>query len=229
MIAKRLILLFILFSQLFLVKGQSQSRPGGSDEDQSNQNASEEVVKDTIPAIYFFKNNPNIEFNHQDTSLGYAFMQHDPARQSGHEWAHLGNMGSAARPILFTPLRNTGLDVGIHSYDLYKKSFSEIRLFKLNTPITSLFFTQGQGQENSMMKGLFSRNFSKGIHINLDYRRINQEGIYIHQKNRNTAFTSTVWYQHPRQKWDLYLSYLYNKIESQDNGGVLNLASLGGC
>ncbi len=192
----------------------------------SNQDNSPAEEKDTFPIQFFFKDIPNQVFNHDDTLLGYQFMQYDPARRTGDEWVHLGNLGSAARPILFTPQRNTGLDLGLHSYDLYKKSFSRIRLYQLNTPITQLFFTQGRGQENSMIQGLLSRNFSKGLHANIDYQRINHLGIYRHQKNRNTALTATLWYQHPRQKWDLFLSYVYNKIEAEDNGGVLNVESL---
>lgn len=220
--------LYIFIAILCAVGSFAQAPPNRSNQGGQNREGADSQPEevDTFPIQFFFKDIPNQIFNHDDTSLGYQFMQYDPARRLEHEWVHLGNLGSAARPILFTPQRNTGLDLGLHSYDLYKKSFSKIRLYQLNTPITQLFFTQGRGQENSMMQGLLSRNFSKGLHANIDYQRINHLGIYRHQKNRNTALSSTLWYQHPRQKWDLFLSYIYNKIDAEDNGGVLTIESL---
>ena len=222
-------LFLIILCYIFLPKGNSQipnNIPGGQRGGSNSPQQSDTEIKDTVPIFYFYKNYPADVLPYKDTMIGYDFMHYDPSKGLGHEWIHLGNIGSGARPVFFTPTRKTGLDIGLHAYDLYKKSFDQIRLFDLNTPITKLFFSQGQGQENSMMQGYFSRNFSKGIHVNMDYSRMNHQGIYIHQKNRHTALTSTIWIHHPRGRWDMYISYLYNKIEGEDNGGVETLESL---
>ena len=182
---------------------------------------------DTVKLQYFFQNDPFVFFPITDTSLYADFNQYDPSRSSPLQYAHLGNLGSPARPLLWQPERTTGFDLGLHAYDLYQLDRSNLRSYIVGKPLSDLSFSQGSTQEQSLLHALFSRNFSKGIHLDVDFTRINQNGIYINQAVRGSFLQSTLWFKHPNGRYQGFLNYVLNNINTQENGGLEDLSLFG--
>ncbi len=195
----------------------------GGEFEEFEDNNDEEI--DTLPVRYFFINNPDILLPYVDTTLGWSFYNFDPA-QSDKEYVHLGNLGSAARPIFYEISNHPGVKLGIDVYDIYRKEPNGIRMFELGQPLTDLFFSQYDAQENTSFKALFNRKFSKGSGLGIDYQRINHEGLYLDQANLTTNLTSTGWFQNKKKSWHSYFSFIHNKFTLQDNGGIPSLEAL---
>src|SRR5574337_549181 len=53
-------------------------------------------------------------------------------------YVDLGNFGNAAKSLIFSPYMESGWDAGFHSYDVYRYSPNDTRLFTTTRPYTQL-------------------------------------------------------------------------------------------
>ena len=189
---------------------------GGS----SGSSGPQTVVLDTSAIYHFYADNLNIIFPYRD-SLIDEFQQYDPTRQQAWDWAHLGNLGSAHRPIVQAPQFRKGVDIGLHQYDLYQLRTRDVRFYKINQAYTQAYFSQGAGQGNAYFKVRFSRTFKKGLNFSIEHRRINDQGYFDNEGVDNKAFAVGFWFQTAGKRYESFLTAASNGIEVQDNGGEI--------
>ena len=192
-----------------------QNNPSTNQQDQT-------VEIDTFGVFYLYSNNPTQEYAFDDSTLT-NFFQYDPILQQGLHYAHLGNLGSAHRPLVFQPEWRRGLNIGLNQYDLYQFRAKDVKFYRLEKAYTQVYYSQGANQADGYFKGTFSRNFANGLNFSMDYKRLSQLGQssqYPHQNGRNTGFNTGFWYHSKNNKYDAYFSYVSNSIEQEDNGGI---------
>lgn len=178
---------------------------------------------DTFGVFIYFAENPNRETPFADSLLFGYFHQYDPIRQRDFDYMHLGNTGSAHRPILYEATRRRGFDVGLHQYDLYQTKANQTAYYRLEKPYTNVSYTQGGEQADGLFKAQFSRNFANGINYGLDYRKISylsSSNQYPNQNTRTTTFVNNMSYESEKGKYRAYFSVASNTIEAEDNGGI---------
>lgn len=200
---------------------------------QSNSEFEEQLVEepDTFGVFIFFADNPNQESEYADTTLHRHFQQYDPARQRELDWRTLGNLGSAAEPMVYQPRFRQGLDVGLHQYDLYITGAEDLPFYRLERAFTKLEYVLGSEQADGYLKSRFSRNFANGLNFSLYYDRISQLGRfdqYPNQNSRNTSLGGGMWFHSNNDRYDGFLSIMANTIEQEDNGGLDSLPTTGG-
>ncbi len=213
---------------LFGTVGMGQEIP--STEDFPSNYSSEpqgefEEAPDTLSIYYFFADNPEEEYAFSDSTLNNYYHQFDPVRDRELDYAHLGNVGSAHRPIVYEPRFRQGFDIGFSQFDLYTTPAKDLRFYRIDRAYTNLGFNQIGSQSNTRTTAQFSRNFSGGVNLSLDYDRITLSGdqeLFPRQLNRNTAFALGLW-KHGRQgKYDGFFATAFNEIQQQDNGGIVS-------
>jgi hypothetical protein len=177
------------------------------------------VTLDTSDIYYFFAERPNEVFPFSD-SLLVSFHQYDPVRLQPFDFASLGNLGSAARPLFFQPTWRRGLDIGLHQFGIYQMSTADVRYYKVTQAYTQASYSQGPTQNDAFFNIRFSRNFADGLNLSLETRRINNAGAYDFQKALNSAVAAGLWYHNKYGTYDGYFSFVSNGIEQQDNGGT---------
>jgi len=185
----------------------------------------EEVKRDTFGVYRFFAKNPFHENKFADTLITDYLYQHDPARQRQWDYMHLGISGSAAQPIVYQPLLRRGFDLGWHQYDLYLKTADDIPIYRHQTAFTNVGFNQVGDQNNSFFNLQFSSNFGKGFTATIDYQRISQRGtstLFTQQSLRNTTFGANFWFKGQSGRYNAYLTFVNNKLERRENGGLVN-------
>ena len=175
---------------------------------------------DSTNIYYFYGDNPSLIFPFQDSILN-EFQQFDPIRQRVYDYAHLGNLGSAHRPLVYEPKYRRGFDLGFHQFDLYQKTTNDIPFYKIEQAYTNAAFSQGPTQNDLFFSVKFSRNFDEGLNFVVDHTRINNVGSYDHQKARHAASAFGFWYHAPSGRYDSYVTFIHNKIFHEDNGGVI--------
>ena len=178
-----------------------------------------EVTLDTSDIFYFFADNPNLIFPFEDSLLGH-FQQYDPARQQMYDYGHLGNLGSAARPLFYQPSFRQGFDVGLHQFDMYQIKTSDVRFYKIEQAYTQAGHSQGQTQSDAFTNVRFSRNFANGINFSLEYRKIDNAGAYDNQKAKNSDVAAGLWFHNKYDTYDGFFTLVNNSVEQQDNGGI---------
>ncbi len=180
---------------------------------------SQRLTLDTSDIYFFFADEPNYVFPFSDSLLG-TLHQYDPIRNQRFDFASLGNLGSAARSLLFQPTWRRGFDVGQHQFDLYQMTTADVRYYKITQAYTQAAFSQGTTQGDAQFNIRFSRNFANGLNFSIEHRRINNLGSYDFQRARNSATAAGMWIHPKSGRYDGYLSFVSNAIEQQNNGGA---------
>ena len=176
------------------------------------------VVLDTSRISYHELRNPNLQFDFTDSTLA-DFQHFDPIRTARRfDYASLGNLGSAHRQLVYQPEDEMGLRVGFHQFDLYRIRTEELRFYNITQAYTHAYYSQGSAQEDAYFKARFSRNFSGGLNLALDYRAINNVGGYEYQKARDNSLGIGFWIK-GSPRYSSYLTYIGTTIQQQNPGG----------
>lgn len=205
----------------------AQFTPGGIDfpDNYSSEPQGEyELLPDTSDVFYFYADNPGEDFVFSDSLLGGYFHQLDPTRQRDLDYVNLGNLGSAARPLVYEPIYRRGFDVGQHQFDIYQTPAPDLPFYRLERAFTNVAYYQLADQADSYFTGQFSRDFADGINFSVDYKRISQIGRrnqFPNQNTRNTALATGVWYHSKDDSYDGFFSIAWNTIEQENNGGII--------
>jgi hypothetical protein len=181
-----------------------------------------ETLRDTFGLFAFSVDNPNEEVAFRDSLLD-NFQAYDPSRRVDFDYATNGILGGLAYPLRYRPRERLGLDIGLHQYDLYQLTGRNLEFYRQQSPFTELRFVEGSDQGDILVNTKFSRNFSDGVNYVLDYRRISQRGRtdqYPNQNLRNTNIATGFWIDHPKGKYDAFISFAANTYEQQQNGGL---------
>lgn len=156
-----------------------------------------------------------------DTLPDLDFRMYDPARRQPIDWGTLGNLGSAARPLLYETAARRGFDLGFHAFDFYKIQPEELRFYRNSRAFSDAFFSQGRNQFETMASLRFARTFADGLSVALDYRGINNLGQYRYQRDKHNALSFGVWLPLGR-RYDGFLIVSKNVVRQQESGGIVS-------
>ncbi|WP_436484422.1 putative porin [Chitinophaga sp. ARDCPP14] len=133
----------------------------------------------------------------------------------------LGNTGSAAYNMIYTPRMKPGFDAGFHAYDVYSNSHKDARFYYTTRPYTELQYLVGSKQEQII--GLsHTQNRTERFNFAFDYRKINAPGYFRSQNTNHDIYRFTARYQSKNKRAHTYLSFYFNKINGGENGGIRN-------
>jgi hypothetical protein len=216
--------------------GDGNAQPSAFPSDTLDTPEDEEI--DTANISYFFPDNPGVLFPDKDSLLSIQLHQYDPARRRRLDHFNLGNVTSATYPSVYQPFLRSGLDIGLHQYDIYQIKNSDIRFYQQTKAFTDLFYT-GNQQNNGHIEARYGRSFANGLSLSVDYKRIYNIGIsdnavpviqrtlngknqdWLYQgmpRGRTVAFGIGFWLH--KEKYDGYLTFTSNIVSQLDKGGV---------
>ncbi|HHS95874.1 MAG TPA: hypothetical protein ENJ45_04725, partial [Phaeodactylibacter sp.] len=178
-----------------------------------------DLTPDTFDFTYFYPHNMDREYPYRDTTIE-GFQNFDPTRQQQWDYGSTGNLGSAHIPFVYQARQRSGFDIGFHQFDLYKTPYEKFAYYRIKKAFTGLHFTQGKTQQDTYTQALFARNFSEGIQLSLDFKRINHRGHYQNQKAENTSFLIGLWYHSLGQNYHAFCTFVSNTVYQQENGGI---------
>ena len=231
----RLFLFFCLLSLGVQAQRPTSTFPnqsgGGNTPNNSRRGGEQrESAPDTFGIFIFQVDNPNEERPYSDSLLS-TFHQFDPTRQGPDDYANLGILGSAHRPLVYQGEDRGGFRLGWNQYDLYYLNGTSMPYYRLERPYTDLHFVQGSEQQDNIIGAKFSRNFANGINYALDYRAITQEASgsqYPNQRNQTRALATRFWLHSKGGRYDGFISYAAKTTNAEENGGILSLPETGG-
>ncbi|RQO72018.1 hypothetical protein DBR43_12425 [Pedobacter sp. KBW06] len=155
-----------------------------------------------------------------DTSLN-GFQNFSMIAQPRRPTIGTGNLGLAARPMLFEPSKTIGFDAGFHSLDFYAIGHDDIKYYKARTPFTNLYFVSA-GETEAVFKVTHSQNIKPNWNIGANFNRIGANGYYTRQRGDHLNADLFNWYQSPNKRYNLWVSAIFNTLKARENGSVFN-------
>ena len=77
-----------------------------------------------------------------DSSI-FGIQYYNEAQRNGIEYANAGNTGTAAYPLVFSPNKSTGFNLGYNQYDLYRYTKDSAKYYQVIRPYTELMIMIG--------------------------------------------------------------------------------------
>jgi len=148
-------------------------------------------------------------------------QNYSPLLQPQHPTINNGNMGLAARPLLFEPSKRIGFDVGFHSLDYYALTPEDIIYYQARAPYTSLYLISA-GQKEQLFKATHSQNIKKNWNAGVNFNRGDSRGFYSRQRGDNLNVAVFSWYQSPSKRYNMWASAIFNTMRAYENGSNLD-------
>ena len=153
-----------------------------------------------------------------DSSI-FHLEEYSEAQRNGIEYAHTGNTGTAAYPLVFSENRSTGFNLGYNQYDLYRYTKDSVKYYQVIRPYTELTIMIGLKNEQ-MFQGRFANQHKGIIFYGVDFRRISSKGIYNNQKALDNSFNLYGIFNSKDKHWNLQADLIFNSFKVAENGGV---------
>ncbi len=134
---------------------------------------------------------------------------------------YLGNNGNATKSLLFTPNFTAGFDPGFHAFDVYKWKMEKARFFNTTRPYSEINYMLGSRVEQ-MIELLHTQNIKSNWNLSFNYRLINGPGFFKSQKTNHNNYLFTSKYQSQNLRYNNYFVLLGNKLQSSENGGIVD-------
>ncbi len=154
-----------------------------------------------------------------DTAL-HRVWQYDPVSGSS-AWAHLGVVGSAARPLMLSTGDFRPFSSGFDAFALYDFTPENARFWRVNKPLTSFDFSSGGGNNQQAFRLFHTQNIGKTVNIGAEYRLLSSDGWYANEATNNKNFRFFGSMVAPGKRYAAHVQYITNNHANEQNGGVV--------
>jgi Putative porin len=172
-------------------------------------------------------NNRKIFYN-PDTSLT-NFHLFDFNLRSGQLYQDLGNIGTAIKPLFFTPTTDIAKNLGYSAYGAYAFDVRKTTYFNTKSPYTNVNYVQSGGG-TGIMHFTHSQNIKPRLNATLDVRRMSSSKQYGAPQTREERLVDS-WavmlhtnYESKNEKYIVLGSYNHFNHAPLEQGGIKPLS-----
>ncbi|MHA4810735.1 putative porin [Flavitalea flava] len=140
-------------------------------------------------------------------------------------WINLGNMGTPAKDLVFSPRMQSGWDPGWHAYDLYKFKVEDTKFYNTTKPYTELGYLLGSKAEQ-VIDVQHTQNITPNWNFAFEYRLINSTGAFVNQNTTHNNYRLSSWYRSKSKRYQAFFILVGSKLIASDNGGLRNNGDL---
>ena len=133
----------------------------------------------------------------------------------------LGNFGSAAHSVFFNPSLSPSNQLGLFADTAFLFRHNATRFYNTTRPYSDLYYRIGTKQEQ-IVQIIHSRNVNARLNFTLMYRKSGSPGSYKIQRTNNDNLELSSNYQAKNQRYFMQAVLIYNKIQQDENGGILS-------
>ncbi|WP_439882979.1 putative porin [Pontibacter sp. MBLB2868] len=139
-------------------------------------------------------------------------------------YQHLGNVGTAAQPLLFRMPEKIGVRLGKNVFDRYAYNPDHINYFDTRSPYSHLFYVQGQRGEQ-VFEGTYARNINERWNAGVAYQILSANKQIGSSDRRaglvdNQAVKAFSHYASKNKRYDLFFNYTFMAHEQIEFGGI---------
>ncbi len=137
------------------------------------------------------------------------------------DYIYLGNTGNAAKSVLFSPQFNAGFNPGFKAFDIYTWKLDKARFFNTTRPYSELNY-QLASRAEQIIEILHTQNLKPNWNVLFQYRLISAPGFFKNQKTNHNNYLLSSLYQSKNKRYKNYVVLLGNKLQSSENGGIID-------
>ncbi len=134
-------------------------------------------------------------------------------------YVDLGNLGNAARSIIFNPNLQPGFDAGFHAYDIYRFNVATTKFYQTTRPYSETAYLLGSKAEQ-MIDLFHTQNRNADLNFALEFRVFNSPGGFKNQNTNHNSLRFNTQFQSKNKRYTNRFIFINNKIQSSENGGV---------
>lgn len=142
-----------------------------------------------VTTSYFFENDilNNLDSTRYniDTSHTY-FHRWTFVDEDWNRLVDLGNLGTASRPMFFTPRATVGRQLGFRAFEAYELKPGEIRYYDTKSPYTDMYYVQG-GLNREELRFAFTQNVNPRVNFGIKLQRFTSQRQYGSYASRGAA------------------------------------------
>lgn len=174
--------------------------------------------KSTLNYTWHYFSVPD-EYRSIDSSI-INLEEFNGMQRPGSEYLNIGNTGSAAYPLVFSPFRLKGFNVGFNQFEAYRYTFDSTRIYKVRRPFSQIKYIVGQKVEQ-VFNGKFAGQLLKEqLQFGVDFTRYNSRGAYVNQSTNVNGFSLYGFYEPQKHHYSIQTILLLNLAQAKENGGV---------
>ena len=193
----------------------NQGRPMGPNQMGSDSLMVRDKFEDSITISYrYFDSTLD---HHMDSSIN----DFGSRLQLPYTYNDLGNIGSPAQSLLFSPFMLPGFDEGIHAVDYARFTLKNTRYFTSTRPYSELGYMLG-GRGEQYIDLLHTQNRNRNVNFTFEYRLLNAPGAFKNQNNANSNLRANISIKSTNRRYSSNLIFIRNSIKTGINGGLVN-------
>ena len=156
-----------------------------------------------------------------DTTLLHA-ADYDCLNKANTIFSTLSNIGMANKSLRFNHQRQIGFDMNVPSFSQYIITDDNSKAYIPTLPYSEIRYMMGFGNKEQHLGVKFGRQFLKRFYVSLNYDLDYAPATFKNNKANNNYFWINTRYTTEDERYGIIAHYYRNKIEVQENGGLLN-------
>ncbi len=141
------------------------------------------------------------------------------------DYIYLGNLGTAAKSLVYVPVMDPGFDAGFHAFDVYRFNVDSTKFYNTTRPYSLLRYMIGSKQEQ-LIEVLFTQNPRPNFNFGFHLRKINSPGFFQNENTDDNSYNVFAHYNTKNKRYQAYISFVGNKDNAGENGGITRISSL---
>lgn len=138
----------------------------------------------------------------------------------------LGNPGSPAYSLLFTPNAVNGPSLGYSNNNYYRYFIDSLKYAQTTRPY-ALFNYQLGSKLEQVANVAFTQNFGPNLNVQVQYRKVTAPGYFKINRNIHDNASMATHYISKNKRFNLHSGLVYNKLQHDENGGIVDDNQLG--
>lgn len=133
----------------------------------------------------------------------------------------LMNMGGPRNQLTLPSLRDLNDYQSLGPFQNYFTSPQKMPYYQVRSPLTAARYVNGYDR-GQLFRIYHTQNISKNWNFSIRYRRLNSLSFYLNDQNKQASFIVNSHYRSPRGSYEAYAYFASEKLELQENGGIVN-------
>ena len=137
-------------------------------------------------------------------------------------YSTLSNTGLAHKSMIFNYLQQVGFDMSLPAFSAYLQNERNMVSYQSVLPYSELRYLMTIGDKEQILNVKFGRQLAPRLFVSLGFNTELSPGTYKNNKSLNNYFWLNAHYFTENKRYGVTAFYYRNKLEMQENGGIVN-------
>ncbi len=137
-------------------------------------------------------------------------------------YSTLSNTGLAHKSMRFRDLKSIGFDMSLPAYAAYIQNENNLISYQSVLPYSEVRYVMTSGDKEQHLNFRFGRQILPRFFISFAVNSEMSPGVFKNNKSINNYFWINTHYFTKNQRYAVMAYYYRNKLEMQENGGIVN-------